>query len=385
MSTTPGEASVDPADPAGLCDRAAALAAAGDLAEAAALFRRAMDESAGEPRARAALGLAVVLDDAGDPVGARAADRAAIETGDPEYAPRAGYHLALAHEAAGEPAEAAAAWRRVLEFRNPRYLPPALLALARLADDAGDFEHAREQWLAAIDAGDPWCAADAAHDLARRLLDRGEPAAARRVLTAGLRQVDRDRAPDAHARLAAAIGIAYLDQAIGAFDAALADAAAADDGEIAALATELLARTLPLRDRGDEAAQVWSHGLADPLTADRVRARLRRDFAEPTPDPEPGPAAAWWEPALEDAAVTGTVPVLAAEAFEAVGRMHRLATGPDAAEPVSADGPAPGTTDPASAAAGGPPSARSSGASAESLARVAAVPDRYDWGAALRR
>ncbi|RMI33104.1 tetratricopeptide repeat protein, partial [Actinomadura harenae] len=86
-----------------MCERARRLAEDGESGPAAALFGEVLALGDTPERARAALGLAVVLDDAGDVAGAREADRAAIATGDPEYGARAAYHLALTHERAGEP------------------------------------------------------------------------------------------------------------------------------------------------------------------------------------------------------------------------------------------------------------------------------------------
>ncbi|WP_395105706.1 tol-pal system YbgF family protein [Actinomadura sp. SCN-SB] len=309
----------DGAGPDRLCEEARRLAEAGEHERAAGLFQEVLALGDTPYRAQAALGLAVVRDDSGDVEGAREADRMAIATGDPEYGPRAAYHLALTHERAGEHDQAAPAWRRVVEFGNPAYLPPALLALARLADDAGDFAAARDHWEEAVATGDAEYGPVAAHDLAQRLLERGEPAPALRVLTAGIKLIDRETAPYAYARLAVALGIAYLDQAIGAFGAALGDPDAAADPEVGPLAVELLARTLPLRGRGGEAGEVWRRGLADPGVAAQVRARLRRDFAE-----DGDPADLWWEPVVERAVSEGTLPALAGEAFGALDHMYAL-------------------------------------------------------------
>lgn len=357
MSELPDETSVSD-DPARLCEEARALAENGEGERAAALFRRVLGAGETPERARAALGLAVVLDDAGDAEGAREADRAAIATGDPEYGPRAAYHLALTHERAGEHDRAEPAWRTVVDFGNPAYLPPAHLALARIADDAGDLDAAREHWEAVIGTGDPEYGPLAAHDLAQRLLERGEPARAQRALTAGLRLVDRDTAPYAYGRLAVALGIAYLDQAIGAFGAALdaSPAEGAADPDAAPLATELLARTLPLRGRGAEAREVWRRGLADPGVAGQVRARLRRDFGD---DADPGDL--WWEPVVEQAVSDGTLPALTGEAFGALDHMYALLAVRYAEDPPGTDGS--GTRD----AVGG----------------AVRVPSDYAWGPLL--
>ncbi|MBW8482801.1 tetratricopeptide repeat protein [Actinomadura parmotrematis] len=332
MSHTPDAARAG--DPSLMCEQARRYAEDGDPGRAAALFQQVLDLGDTPLRARAALGLAVVLDDGGDVAAAREADRAAIATGDPEYGPRAAYHLALTHERTGEREAAEPAWRTVVEFGNPAYLPPAHLALARIADDAGDFEAAREQWELALATGDAEYGTLAAHDLAQRLLERGEAARAQRALTAGLKLIDRDAAPHAYARLAVALGIACLDQAIGAFGAALADPA---DPEVGPLAVELLARTLPLRGRPGEAPEVWRRGLADPGVAGQVRARLRRDFGGE--DDEADPADLWWEPVLEQAVAEGTLPAVAGEAFGALDHMYALlavrpAAGAEAGEAI---------------------------------------------------
>ncbi|MQY09024.1 tetratricopeptide repeat protein [Actinomadura macrotermitis] len=352
MSETPETAppAVRGDDPARLCERARRLAEDGEPARAAGLFRQVLALGDTPYRARAALGLAVVLDDGGDVAAAREADRQAIATGDPEYGPRAAYHLALTHERAGERDEAGAAWQAVVGFGNPAYLPPAHLALARLHDDAGDFDAAREHWEQAVATGDPEYGTLAAHDLAQRLLERGDPARAYRILTAGLRLIDRDTAPHAYARLAVALGIACLDQAVGAFGAALAGPA---DPEVGPLATELLARTLPLRGREAEAREVWRRGLADPGVAGQVRARLRRDFGD-----EGDPAGLWWEPVLEQSVADGSLPALAGEAFGALDHMYALLA------VRYADGP------------GGDETQRL-------LGRAVRVPSDYSWGPLL--
>lgn len=341
-------------DPAQVCEQARNLAENGEAEAAALLFEKVLALGETPCRAQAALGLAVVLDDAGDVRRARDADRAAIATGDPEYGPRAAYHLALTHERAGEHGEAAPAWRVVVDFGNPAYLPPAHLALARIADDAGEFDEARGHWEAVIGTGDAEYGPPAAHDLAQRLLERGEPARAQRVLAAGLKLIDRGTAPYAYARLAVALGLAYLDQAIGSFDAALGEEPA--DPEVGPLATELLARTLPLRGRAAEAAEVWRRGLADPATAGQVRARLRRDFGEDDGDP----ADLWWEPVVEQAVSDGTLPALAGEAFGALDHMYALLAVRYA----------------------GAPEERPGGAD-EALGKAVDVPGDYAWGPLL--
>ncbi|MFD0691012.1 tetratricopeptide repeat protein [Actinomadura fibrosa] len=346
-------------DPARLCEEARVLAENGGADRAARLFERVLALGDTPYRARAALGLAVVLDDAGDVAGAREADRAAIATGDPEYGPRAAYHLALTHERAGEHEQAGPAWRVVVDFGNDAYLPPAHLALARLADDAGDFEAARGHWEAVVATGDAEYGPPAAHDLAQRLLERGEPARAQRVLTAGLRLIDRAAAPYAYARLAVALGISYLDQAIGAFGAALDSAGEPADPEVGPLATELLARTLPLRGRGAEAGDVWRRGLADPGVAGQVRARLRRDFGGDDEDADP--ADLWWEPVVEQAVSDGTLPAVAGEAFGALDHMYALLAVRYADDPAE----------------------RRPGETHELLGRAVRVPSDYAWGPLL--
>lgn len=353
MSTTPDEAT---ADPSRLCDEARRLAETGELDRAAGLFRRVLGLGEVPERAQAALGLAVVLDDSGDAQGAREADRVAIGTGDPEYAPRAAYHLALTYERAGERDAAAAAWRSVVDFGNPAYLPPALLALGQWADDAGDIDAALDWWERAVATHDPQYAPLAAHDLAQRLLEQGEPARAQRALAAALRLIDRDAAPYAYARLALAIGVAYLDQAIGAFGTALSAEDAESDPEVGPLATELLARTLPLRGRATEAGAVWRRGLAVPGVEGEVRARLRRGFGGQDGDVE----VPWWEQPVETAVIEGTLPALAGEVFGALDHIYALAA-------LRYTGDADGL----------PPELR------DLLGRAVRVPSEYAWGRRL--
>lgn len=248
------------------------LAESGDLLAAAELFAEALDAPEPSGRAQAALGLAVVLEELGEHEAARDADWTAIETGDPEYGPRAAYHLALACERAGDREGAEQAWHLVVSSEHPAYLPAACLALAQLADDAGDAEAAAGWWERVIATGDGQYAPVAAHDLAQRLLEQGRTARAQRVLAEVLRAAPPEGY--AYARLAVALGLTHLEQAIGAFRAAVD---ATDAPDVAPLAIELLARTLTLRGRDGEAEEAWRRGLADPLLAEQVAARLHRE------------------------------------------------------------------------------------------------------------
>jgi tetratricopeptide (TPR) repeat protein len=333
------------------CDEARRHAEAGDHARAAALFEAILELGDVPERGQAALGLAVVREDAGDLDGARTADRLAIATGDAEYAPRATYHLALSYERTGERDAALRTWQRLVEFGNPAYLSPARLALAHLADEDGDFETAREHWEQVVAGGDERYAPVAAHDLAHRLLERGETARAQRLLAEVLRGVDPAAAPHPYARLAVTMGLAHLDQAIGAFSAALGTG----DAEIAPLAVELLARTLPLRGRSAESGEVWADGLADPVVGGAVQARLRREFGQAEP------AGLWWEPYVEAAVRDGAVPALTGELFGALDHLYSLIA------IRYAEGPA--------------------GLPAETydlLGEAVAVPEEYPWGGTLR-
>jgi tetratricopeptide (TPR) repeat protein len=314
MSTTPDEPA---ADPLSCCEEARRLAEAGEIDRAGELFDGVLRLGDTPYRARAALGLAVVREDVGDVNGARDADWTAIQTRDREYAPRAACHLALSHERAGDVGKAREAWLIAVDFGNPFYLPPACLALGRLADDDGDHASARYWWERVIEAGDAEHAALAADFLGHRLLERGEASAARDVLAATLRLIDRESAPGTYARLAVLLGLAHLDQAIGAFGSAL-DGAAEPTGTPSAV--ELLARILPLRDRTAEAAEVWRRGLADQRISTAVRDRLRRGFGPAEEDGEP-----WWEPQVEQAIMDGRLPLLAGELFGALDHMYALA------------------------------------------------------------
>ena len=119
----------------------------------------------------------------------------------------------------------------------------------------------------------------------------------------------------------------YLDQAIDAFSRACESA----DGEIVPLAIELLARTLPLRERDADAALVWQRGLEDPDPAvgRAVRTRLRRAFGgDEVPSENDAEPPTWWEGFVEAAVCYGTLPLLANELFGALDQMYSLAALP---------------------------------------------------------
>ena len=117
-------------------------------------------------------------------------------------------------------------------------------------------------------------------------------------------------------------GIAFLEQAIAAFS----EAAESGDAEITPLAIELLARTLPLREREEESAQAWQRGLEhqEPAISAAVRERLRRAFGSDETAAEP----AWWEGFVEAAVCHSTLPLLANEVFGALDHMYALAAVP---------------------------------------------------------
>ena len=119
----------------------------------------------------------------------------------------------------------------------------------------------------------------------------------------------------------------YLDQAIDAFSGPVESA----DGEIVPLAIELLARTLPLRERDADAALVWQRGLEDPDPAvgRAVRTRLRRAFGgDEVPSENDAEPPTWWEGFVEAAVCYGTLPLLANELFGALDQMYSLAALP---------------------------------------------------------
>ncbi|MEV0146892.1 MULTISPECIES: hypothetical protein [unclassified Nonomuraea] len=255
-------------------DTARRLAEDGDLDGAAAILSELAADPDEPDRAQAAVGLAVVLEERGDLDGARAAARAALATGHPEYAAQAACHLAQGFEREGRAEQARGAWQAVLGLGTAAYVPLAHLALARLAVQAGALDEGeaslREAGAAAVAAGDDETAAHAAQQLADLMLERGEPGEAAEVLLDALEAAPAEVAP----RLRVQLGIAHLEMACAEFAGAVEDGA---DAGTSALAIELLARTLPLRGRDDDAAHVWAYGLDhedETLAAD---VRLRRD------------------------------------------------------------------------------------------------------------
>lgn len=153
-------------------------------------------------------------------------------------------------------------------------------------------------------------------ELGERLLEQGDAVRAAEVFTAALGRLAADR--PGRGRLLGGLGVAFLEQALAAF----AEAVECGDADVRPAAIELLARGLPLRDRGEEAAQVWQRGAADPdpEVAAAVRARLRRALRAG------GDCTAefWWDPFMESAVCNGTLPVLANELFGALDHMYAL-------------------------------------------------------------
>ncbi|MFF4615738.1 tetratricopeptide repeat protein [Nonomuraea jabiensis] len=253
-------------------DAARRLAERGDLDGAAAILAELVADPHGPDRAQAAVGLAVVLEERGDVEAARAAARTALATGHPEYAAQAACHLAQGFEREGRAEQARAAWQAVLGVGTAAYVPLAHLALARLATAAGDLDEVEKELRAAMESGDPGVGARAAQELADLLLEHGEPGAAADVLLDALEEAPAEEVPGLRVQL----GIAHLELACAEFAETVEYGA---DPQTSALAIELLARTLPLRGRADDAGRVWSYGLEheDETLAAEVRLRYHRD------------------------------------------------------------------------------------------------------------
>jgi tetratricopeptide (TPR) repeat protein len=253
-------------------DTARRLAEDGDLDGAAAILNRLVADPEGPDRAQAAVGLAVVLEERGDLEGARSAARTALATGHPEYAAQAACHLAQGFEREGRTEQARAAWQAVLGVGTAAYVPLAHLALARLAVQREDLDEAEKELRAAMAAGDGPVGAHAARQLAELMLEHGEPGMAADVLLEALESAPEEEVPGLRVQL----GIAHLELACAEFAETVEGGA---DAQTSALAIELLARTLPLRGRLDDADRVWSYGLEheDETLAAEVRLRYQRD------------------------------------------------------------------------------------------------------------
>ncbi len=158
------------------------------------------------------------------------------------------------------------------------------------------------------------------YELGARLLDHGDAATAAEVFAIALERLGAGH--PGRGQLLGGLGIARLEQALGAF----AEAVECGDVSVRPLAVELLARALPLRDRDDEAALVWQRGVADDdlEVAAEVRSRLRRAFGV---DEESAPEF-WWDGFVESAVCHGTLPVLASELFGALDHMYALVAVP---------------------------------------------------------
>ncbi|MEV0612204.1 hypothetical protein AB0I81_02700 [Nonomuraea sp. NPDC050404] len=257
-------------------DTARLLAERGDLEAAAAILGELAADPEGPDRAQAAVGLAVVLEQRGDVEAARAAARTALATGHPEYAAQAACHLAQGFEREGREEQARAAWQAVLGVGTAEYVPLAHLALARLAVAAEHPEEVEKELRAAVraglEAGDERIAAHAAQQLAELLVEHGEPGEAAEVLLDALEFAPEDEVPGLRVQL----GIAHLELACAEFAGCVEGGA---DPQTNALAIELLARTLPLRGRAEDAERVWTYGLGhgDETLAAEVLLRYQRD------------------------------------------------------------------------------------------------------------
>ncbi|GAA0427478.1 hypothetical protein Acor_37620 [Acrocarpospora corrugata] len=110
-----------------------------------------------------------------------------------------------------------------------------------------------------------------AERMAEILLEEGEPGEAADLLLEALGVPGVAES----ARLRVLLGIAHLELACAEFAGAVE---AGPDTDTAALAIELLARTLPLRGRDGDAETVWRYGLdhEDGALAAQVRQRLDR-------------------------------------------------------------------------------------------------------------
>ncbi|MDF5757155.1 hypothetical protein [Spongiactinospora sp. TRM90649] len=254
------------------------LAESGDLDGSARIFAELAADPEEPDRAQAAVGLAVVLAERGELEDSRAAARTALATGHPEYAAQAACHLAGTFEREGLADQARAAWQAVIGVGNAAYVPIAHLALARLAATQGDPAGTERALRDALATGDPETGPRATQWLAELLLEEGAAADAAEVLLSAL-EAPHTGDP---ARLRVLLGIAHLDLACAEFAEAVESESVRGgaDAETGALAVELLARTLPLRGRDEDAERVWSYGLehADEQLAGLVRERLDRDL-----------------------------------------------------------------------------------------------------------
>ena len=197
-----------------------------------------------------------------------------------------------------------------------RYAEPPLAPLHEAGPAAGRYGEP----LAPLHESAPAAGPEELYELGGRLLEQGEAAKAADVFALALQRLGA--ADPGRGQLLGGLGIARLEQALGAF----AEAVECGDASVRPLAVELLARALPLRDRDDEAAQMWQRGVTDhdAAVAGAVRARLRRAFGA---DAESAPEF-WWDGFMESAVCHGTLPVLANELFAALDHLYALVAVP---------------------------------------------------------
>lgn len=165
------------------------LAEQGDVADAVAAFRQAIDSPLPEMRGKAGYALGLTLSGQGDVEGALTAWRQSAESGDPEIAPMAEWALAGLLADKGDSDGAKAAYQRAIDSGHPDAAPRALLDLGGILVDQGNIDDALAAYRPAAESGHPEAAPKAAMNLGMLLAQRddidGSRAAFQRVLDSG--------------------------------------------------------------------------------------------------------------------------------------------------------------------------------------------------------
>lgn len=141
---------------------------AGDLEDAARLYRLGVES--GHPRVgpQAAINLGCLLrDDVGDLPAARAAFEQAAVSVSPDLMAAAELNLAAVSRMQGYQDQAEEGYRRVAASQQPDFAPVAMLKLAELLEDASRIGDARRWYRFALGTGHPAVSSDARSALSR--------------------------------------------------------------------------------------------------------------------------------------------------------------------------------------------------------------------------
>lgn len=229
---------LSPEDPHAALDLGTLMAEQGDLDQARALLRRAVESGQEDAAPRAAVTLGALMADQGGYAEARALLRQAIASGHQDAAPRAALTLGALMVDEGDFAESRALLRRAIESGHQDAAPIAAVNLAAVMANQGDLDEARALLRQAIASGHEDAAPRAALNLGALLTRDGEIGEALDVYEQALAI-----SPDGQMAAMALVNLGGLHARMGRLEEAFeALTRAAEMGDPAVAARALLAR-----------------------------------------------------------------------------------------------------------------------------------------------